>query len=319
MKGIGLLLLAGLLAYAATGFYVVAGNESAVVRRCGRVVRHAGGNVVLQGSGLHWDLPWPWSTVDRVNFNEVRVRSLGEIELPEDIDATSLLRAVNTSTESQFLTGDKNILLIQLSVQYRISEDGVSQYLFGFESPETQLEEIVISNLSDLVSRSGVDYVHPLGLPELQLLLTERTRDDVQSRRLGFELEAVTVDAVAPPARVKSFFLDVADARNDKEKYINAARAYAEQQEAAARAEAQRLIDGARIYERQVTEAARGAADSFGKIIAQLGKHPDLPYAQTRRLALQRRYVDTMEQILELVKSNVMLDGERNTELLLVE
>lgn len=319
MKGAGALLLVGLLVYAATGFYVVAGNENAVVRRCGRVVRHAGGNVVLHGSGLHWDLPWPWATADRVNFNEVRVRTLGETDLPEDIDATRLLQAVDASTQSQFLTGDKNILLIQLSVQYRVSEDGVTDYLFGFESPEEQLDQLVISNLSDLVSRSGVDYVHPLGLPELQLLLTERTRRQVQARGLGLELETVTVDAVAPPARVKSFFLDVADARNDKEKYINAARAYAEQQDAAARAAAQRLIDGARIYEQQVTEAARGAADSFRKIIAQLDKNASLPYAQTRRLALQRRYVDTMESILELVKSNVMLDGDRNTELLLVE
>ena len=42
------------LAYLATGFYIVRGNEKAVVRRFGRVLRNAGGSVALQGSGLHW-------------------------------------------------------------------------------------------------------------------------------------------------------------------------------------------------------------------------------------------------------------------------
>jgi len=45
--------------YLATGFYVVRGNEKAAVRRFGRFIRTPENRVALEGSGLHYTLPWP--------------------------------------------------------------------------------------------------------------------------------------------------------------------------------------------------------------------------------------------------------------------
>ena len=58
-----------LTVYLASGFYVVRGNEQAVVRRFGRADR------ALVASGLHFDLPWPFARIERVNRHELRTLS----------------------------------------------------------------------------------------------------------------------------------------------------------------------------------------------------------------------------------------------------
>jgi membrane protease subunit HflK len=240
-----------LVMYLVGGFYIVRGNETALVRRFGRLVRNDTGRAVLKMSGLHYDLPWPLARIDRVNLNELRTLTIGNAETDE-IDGTSFLQSVSSAGRSQFLTGDKNILNLQLSVQYRVSEASADDFLFASRSPERRLQRLAEATAADLISRSGVDFVHPLGLGQLREMLTVRTRRLAEQHRLGIDVEEVTINAVYPPVRVKADFLDVANARADKQKYINAAAAYAEQQLAAARGESQRTRDSANIYRQEL-------------------------------------------------------------------
>ena len=63
---------AALLAlYLASGFYVVRGNEQALVRRFGKA------DQALVTGGLHFDLPWPLARIERVNVHELRTLSIG--------------------------------------------------------------------------------------------------------------------------------------------------------------------------------------------------------------------------------------------------
>ena len=118
-----------LAAYLATGFYVVRGNEKAAVRRFGRVVRTAEGQVALAGSGLKYTLPWPCSEIERINLNEVRTLSIGMGEIAEP-GAGGFLRSLEAENRSQFLTGDKNILHLQINTQYRVGESSIEDFLF---------------------------------------------------------------------------------------------------------------------------------------------------------------------------------------------
>ena len=268
MKRMGFLAVLLLLAYFASGLFVVKGNEQAVVRRFGNVLRSPNGDVALWGSGLHYDLPWPWVVVDRVNLNEVRTLSIGVAER-DDFQSSGLLLDGDAANPSQFLTGDKNVLNLQINVQYRIAESGVQDFLFASEAAERNLVYLVESTASNFIARSGVDFVHPLGLGELRELITRETRRLVAEQRLGIEVDEVSISSVYPPVRVKAYFLDVSNARADKDKYINAANAYAEQRLAAARAEARRVVDQAEIYRQETIELARSRADSFTKLIEQ--------------------------------------------------
>ena len=65
-----------LLPYLLTGFYIIRGNEKGVVQRFGKVRMSPLATVDLIDSGLHYDLPWPFSTVNRFNLYEVRTLTI---------------------------------------------------------------------------------------------------------------------------------------------------------------------------------------------------------------------------------------------------
>lgn len=317
MKRWALLITILLFAWLATGFFAVPGNERAVVRRFGKVVRNPAGRAELLGSGLHWDLPRPFARVDRVNLNEVRTLSVGSAD-EDELTGGGFLRPAGASESAQFLTGDKNILNIKIDVQYRVSEEHVDRYLYALESPETRLKLLAGSVLADYVARAGVDYVHTLGRSELQQLLTERTRELAESHELGLEVDTVTLDAVHPPLRVKAAFLDVSNARADKEQYIHTAASYHEERLQAARAQAQQIIDEALVYREERLEQARAAAESFVRLIEQFRRDERngvQTYAAARSIAVRRRYLEAMEDILRRVKGKVLLDSGRPVDL----
>lgn len=316
-RSLGLLLLLLLLGWLATGFYVVRGNESAVVRRFGRVLRTPGGQVALRSSGLHFDLPWPFSRVDRVNLNAVRTLTVGLSEL-EDLSDEQLLRTAPSATQSRYLTGDKNILNIKIGIQYRIAEEQVDAYLFGTQSPTQRLRVLAEGALADLLSRSGVDFVHTQGRAVLQELLTDRVREEALKHRLGLRVDTVTFESVEPPLRVRAAFLDVNNARADREKYIHAARAYAAERQQAAWADAQQMRDEAEIYRRQTVQQARAEADSFRRLIAEFrptGSLSDRDVETARLIALRRLYLETMEDIFRRVKVKVILQSGKPVDL----
>lgn len=314
MKRIFLLATVILAAYLCCGFYIVKGNEKVLVRRFGKA------RLPLVGSGLHYDLPWPLGTISRINPNEIRTIEIGAATT-ESVEGDQFLLAAEQYQVGEFLTGDKNILNLQVHVQYRISEEGAVDYLFGCKQPERHLRLMAESLTADVVARSGVDYVHPLGLAEMRAILTRKLRDRVAAQRLGIHVENVTIAGVYPPVLVKQAFLDVSDARASKEKFINEALAYREQTIAAAGADAQQQRDLAESSRRTAIESARGEADRFEKIVAQFrADEADgvQSYAQSRQMALRQKYLQTLEVIIPKLAGKIFLDAKKPVDLTIV-
>lgn len=303
--------------YFLTGFFVVRGNETAVVRRFGAVVKNANGEVRLWPSGWHYDCPWPFATVDRVNLNEIRTLKIGDLDQNEP-SQTGFLRNVDPARQAQFLSGDKNILNVQISVSYRISESAAGDFLFATVSPERRLQTLAESVLAEAMLLSGVDFAHTLGRNELRERMTADLQRLAREQRLGLTVDDVTIANVSPPLRVKAEFIDVMNARADKETAINQARAYSEQREAEAHAAARRATDSAEVFRRQSVEAAKAEAESFSKLIAQLRSEEQSgrrPYAEARQLAMRRKYLDTLEEVLRKVAAKVVLDSGQAVDL----
>jgi membrane protease subunit HflK len=301
--------------YLATGFYIVRGNEKAAVHHFGRVVRDSDGRVALATSGLHYALPW--SRIERINLNEVRTLSIGVAEVAEP-GAGGFLRSLDAENQSQFVTGDKNILHLQINAQYHVAEPAVEDYLLRSTIPERHLERIIEAVATGLIARSGVDFVHPLGQVELNALLTSDVRRIADEQRLGLEVDDVTINAVYPPIMVKSAFLEVTSARADKVNSINEALAYAESRTAAAQAEARRTLDEATSYRRQAVESSRAQAESFSRLIEQFRREEQSggrTYVQARQIALARRYYETMRDVLKSVSTKVLLDSGEPADL----
>jgi modulator of FtsH protease HflK len=304
-----LLLALAVVVYFANGLFTVPANEVAVVRRCGRVVMPA------RSSGLHFDLPWPFVRVDRVNLNASRSLSIGESTL----EPNAFLQPVS-SAPTTFLTGDKNLLQLRVVVQYRVSEEFLADWLYASERPEQRLRLLVETTVADLVSRSGVDFVHTQGLAELNNRLLMAVREQATRQRFGCEIEQVTIDRAEPPARVKAEFLDVSNARADRARSIHEARSYAEQKRAESQADARQFVDAAEQARRTQGSAAQGSADRFVSLVEQMRQDAasrGRDYDSSRALTMNRLYVETLRDVLGRAKSKVVLDGPQPADIML--
>lgn len=302
-----------------TGLIVVRGNEVAVLRVCGRLIRTADGLPDAKPSGLYFTWPFPIVTVDRVNLSEVRTLTVGNLD-NDLLSNDDFLRSVDLARQSQFLSGDKNVLHVTLKVQYRVSRQAVDRWLFESAAPEQRLQVLSGAVLADVVLRCGVDFVHTLGHNEIRQETLKRLRALCTRDRMGVEIEDVTLAGVAPPLRVKSEFLDVMNARADRETYINRARAYSEQRQADSSAFARKTLDEAESYRQQVIEQARAEAESFERLVAQLqddAESSGRPYAAARELAMTRLYVEAVASVLSNVGSKHVLNSDDAVDLTL--
>lgn len=310
MRRLILPLLLGAL-YFSSGFYIVRGNEQALVRRFGRA------RYPVVSSGLHFDLPWPLTRIDRVNVNQIQNLTVG-IAATEPLAGNGFLQEAFVDRQAEFLTGDKNILHLAVSVQYRIADPAA--YLCQAESPEMGLRLLVESLVTDAVARSGVDYVHPLGLNELRIHLTRRAREAADRETWGLLVEDVTIAGAFPPVEVKASFLDVSNARAEKDRLIHQEQAQAEKRVAAARAIANQNLDLAETERHSRVEAAKGAADRFLAVVSAFGRDAESsgesPQA-VRRLAMQRMFTAAVRQMLPRFAGKVLIDSGSPVDLMI--
>ncbi len=289
--------------YLATGLFVVPANEKAIVRRFGRAV------LPLRSSGLHFDFPWPLSRIDRVNFNEVRTITVGDTEAD-----LNFLQSTATARTVAYLTGDKNLMLIRISVQYRVSEQHVFDWLYRCESPVQRLRLLVDTTIGDLVSRSGVDFVHTEGLAQFNNRLLHDVQTQVTSLRLGCEIEQVTVERSEPPARVKLDFLDVSNARADMSRSIQDAKTDSEKTVAESEANVRKQIDDAERVRQSAISRARGSADRFLKLVNQISDdamETGRTYSDSRQIVINRLTLESISDALQKSKLKVVLEGDQ--------
>jgi membrane protease subunit HflK len=302
--------IVGLLAvYLASGFYVVRGNEQVVLLRFGRAVPG------LLAGGLYYDLPWPFASVHRINVHELRTLVIG-IAPTEAFDGAGFLSAANLDRQGEFLTGDKNVLNLQVNVHYAI--DQPHRFLFGSKSPEIGLKLLAESLITETVANSSVDYVHPLGLSELQVLLTRSLREAARQQEWGVAVDNVAIAGVLPPVEVKAAFLDVSNARAERDRGINEEEARAEKLLAGSGAAARQIRDRAEADRLSRVEAARGSADRFLRVIAQFqpeAKSGAQGPQDVRRATMRRLLAAALEELLPRLGRKVVVDPDQPVDL----
>ncbi|HKI59661.1 MAG TPA: protease modulator HflK, partial [Mariprofundaceae bacterium] len=103
-----------LLLWLATGIYMVAADEEAIVLRFGQ-------HTATKGPGLNWHFPYPIETVEKLPVTTVQRLGIGFRDFGEG-------RVRKVPQESLMLTSDENIVDISFIVQYKIKS--VENYLF---------------------------------------------------------------------------------------------------------------------------------------------------------------------------------------------
>lgn len=285
-------LMGVLVLYFASGIYVVPPDRQAVVTRFGRVADAR----ILPGIHYHW--PYPVERILRLKVRETKRAIVGGEAADETLGRTPPF-------ETQFLTGDQNVIQMRAVAQYNISSP--PDYLFRAENVENLVRDAVETEMARETAHRGVDALLTTEKVQVQETVRAHAQALLDSYRTGVELTSVNIEAIQPPAEVADAFRGVSGARADAERIVNEAQGYANDELPKARGAAQQMVEGAQAYRVRKVNEARGDAERFSKLVEE--------YHKAREVTSERLYVEAMEQILPKVKK---LIAEKDIDLAVI-
>lgn len=272
------------LLWLGSGFYVVGPGERGVVLLFGQVVSQT-------DSGLRWRLPAPFQ-----QHHVVDVASVRRVEVGFRTDRGG---SRPVPGEALMLTGDENIVEVQLFVQYLVRDP--VKFLFRARQPELALHSAAEVALRSAVGQNTIDYTMTDGRVEVQDRVRQQLQDLLDLYGTGLLATEVRLLAVDPPKEVQEAFHDVVRAWEDRERLIKEAEGYAEGVVPKARGEAVQMLRNAEAYREQRLIRARGDADRFERVLVE--------YRKAEAVTRDRLYLETIDRVLPRTRT-VILDGQ---------
>lgn len=273
-----------------SGIYVVSPGEQGVELVFGKYRTTA-------GPGLNYNLPGPVGETIVLKVEQVQ-----KIDIGFRLDPFSE-RKRDIADESLMLTGDENIIDIDFTVLWRISN--AYDYLFKLYDPDSTIKRVAESAIRQVIGQTEIQPA----LNEARSKIESDTREAMQSildeYGAGVTITEVQLLDVDPPNQVVDAFLDVQRAAADRERLRNEAEAYRNQIIPEARGTSVKLSQEAKAYKEQVVNDAVGDASRFNSV------YQSWKVAQT--VTTRRMYLETMEDVLSL-SNKVILDGDGGAE-----
>jgi membrane protease subunit HflK len=276
--------VAAVLLWLASGLYVVGPGERGVVLLFGRVVSQT-------EPGLRYRLPTPLQWHQVVDVATVRRAEIGF--------RTERSGSSAKPGESLMLTGDENIVDVQLFVQYLVQD--AEKFLFRARHPELALRSSAEVALRAAVGQTDIDYTMTEGRVEVQDRVKRQLQELLDLYGTGLRATEARLLVVDPPREVKEAFHDVVRAWEDRERLIKEAEGYAEGVLPKARGEAAQMLRVAEGYREQRLIRARGDADRFVRIHGE--------YRKAEAVTRDRLYLEMVDRVLPRTKTVVIDSG----------
>jgi membrane protease subunit HflK len=281
-RGLILLLLAIVVLWVGSGVYKVQPDEQGVVMRFGAYA-------YWTPPGLHWHLPWPFEsvqqpTVTRINRTEIGFRSGsgGNIEAGRDASGRDVL------AESLMLTGDENIIDIDVAVFWRIND--ASAFLFNTADPQALVRAVAESSMREVIGRTPIQPALTQLRAQIETDVLKQTQEILDRYKAGVEITQVQLQKVDPPAAVIESFRDVQRANTDAERMRNEAESYRNDIVPRARGDAARIVAEGQGAKAASVAQATGQAQRFESVLKA--------YQAAKEVTLRRMYLDTMQDVL---------------------
>jgi len=256
-----------------TGFYVVDEQERGVELLFGEYQS-------TKDPGLRWHWPRPIGSVEVVNVTSVR----------------------QINDRATMLTRDENIVDIELTVQYRVSSP--EDFLFNVADPEMTLQQATKAAVRETVGQSDMDFILTAGRDVIADTTKQRLQASLDLYKTGIVVNEVNLQQAQPPQEVQAAFADAIKAREDQQRLINEAEAYANSRLPQARGQAARTVEQATAYRDQVVARSEGDASRFDQLLTEYHKAPQV----TR----ERLYLDAMSDVLDSTKK-VVVDVDKGS------
>ncbi len=269
-----------------SGFYRVQPDQQGVVLLFGKWVR-------TTEPGLRWHLPYPIETVERPSVERIsqilvgfQLLGTGDRAGKRDVEEESLM-----------LTGDQNIIDIDFTVQWKISDPG--KYLFEIRDPEATVKIAAESAMREIIGRTDIQPALTEARGEVEAKTKRLLQGILNEYQAGIEITELKLQDVQPPPAVIDSFDDVQRSLQDRDRLRNEADAYRNDILPRSRGEAQRVIQEAAAYKERLLNEADGEAQRFLSVYQAYRDNPEV----TRR----RMYIETMQGVLS-ASDKVILD-----------
>ena len=205
----------------------------------------------------------------------------------------------------EMLTQDENIIIVKYEVQFKISS--AEDFVFNVNGPVETLQQAAESAIREIVGRNKLDFITTDGRSSVAAQAKTLVQEIINGYNTGISVQRVNLTEVQFPTEVQSAIDDVTKAREDHERYINEAEAYANQVVPEARGQAAKLTEEAKGYKVQVVKKAEGEASRFSQLLTEYKKAPQV----TR----DRLYLDAVEEVLGK-SSKVVVDTDGGNSML---
>jgi membrane protease subunit HflK len=279
-RGIMLIVAAAMAVWGFSGFFQVAPDELGVVLRFGKYTRDA-------KPGLNYHLPYPIETVLTPKVTRVNRIDIG-MRLVEDARRGGTQQR-DVPEESLMLTGDENIVDVDVSVFWLVKTGGAGDYLFNIQNPEGTVKAVAESAMREVIGRSEIQPILTGARQGIETGVQELMQKVLDGYQAGIQVTQVQLQKVDPPAQVIDSFRDVQAARADLERSQNEAQTYANRVVPEARGRAAQIQQAAEAYREQTVAEAKGQAARFNQVYEQ--------YRQAPGVTRQRIYLETMERV----------------------
>jgi len=273
------------LIYALSGLHMVKLGEVGVVQHFGRVVRAA------EPPGLHYRLPWPLGRHRIVRPDEVRRVEVGFRTLAGDFAEPPAYewnvqhrggRHEELADEATVWTGDENLVVVSMVVQYRVADPVAAVVRIGERAGDGANKwDVLVRGLAEAalraeMSRRPLESILGARRPEIEADVRRRLADALARCETGFGVERVCLGDVHPPLEVVRSFREVASSLEQKEAEINKAQAYQYETEALSRGRAVEKLKAAAGFLEERTRKARGDAARFTAVARAYAGAPEV-------------------------------------------
>ena len=266
-------------------FYTVQPDEVGVVTRFGKYIRQ-------EEPGLHLKLPSPIEHAKTPKVLKVRRAEIGF----RILSSRPPQKVRDVPAESLMLTGDQNIVDIDMVVQYQIRD--AAAYLFNISNPAKLVRNATETVLRGIIGSKKIDEALTTGKNEIQVLAKDMIQQLLDKYESGIQIVTTQLQDVHPPEQVAASFKDVVSAREDKERMINQAQGYRKAVIPETRGKAAQMLRRAEGYREEKIKRSQGDVMSF---LAQYEEYRHAP-----KITRKRIYLETMEEILPKMQKFVM-------------
>lgn len=268
-----------------TTWYTVDESEQAVVITFGQA------DETITDSGLHFKLPWP--------VQKVEVLSKETFSLQFGYEQTEDGAIESYDNETKMITGDENIVLTDLVVQWKITDP--KKYLFNAEDPKQILHNATSSAIRSIIGSSSIDDALTNGKADIELSTRDLLVSLVDKYDIGVSILGVKLqDVELPNKEVRAAFTAVTDARETKNTKTNEAEKYKNQKLSEAQGEKSAIMSRAEGEKVARVQQAEGEVAIFKELYEE--------YEGNQEITRQRLILETLENVLPNTQIYIMND-----------